>query len=226
MFGTPNFKRYPHKLGMGLSQKSFKYIQISTTVLMMLKMMICSILVALFSVGCKSKENKILLPDLRPNFLELLHQRDSTLTLDSFYFVGIDTMNAKKALTHQRFAFLHIMEKIDGQLGRFSKVRDSMGSVPSASELEMMEYLKGEKIYVGKEIDSFNDMIVHADTSAPIGYRAFYKVTVRKKNQFIVSDTIPYSITLEMMVSDWDRNIEKSIDSLAVGRPGHRGGLK
>lgn len=192
----------------------------------MIKTIICPIWLILFLVGCKAEEKKIILPDLEPNFLELLNQRDSTLSLDSFYFIGIDTMNARKALTHQRFAFLHILEKINGQLDRFSNIKDSYHSVPSASDLETIAYLQGEKTYVGKEIDSFDNLIAHADTIAPVGYRAFYKVTVSKKNMFIVSDTIPYSITLGMKVSDWDRNIEKTIDSLAVGKPGRPGGMK
>jgi len=173
----------------------------------------------LFSIGCKPKENKILLPDLRPNFLALLNQRDSTLTLDSFYFISIDTMNAKKALTHQRFAFLHIMERINGQLDSIQK-RDSLQKVISANDLETVDYLQDEKKYVGKEIDSFSFLIANADSTAPVGFRALYKVTVSKKNQFTISDTIPYSITLNMQVSDWDRNIEKNIDSLAIGKQG------
>lgn len=192
----------------------------------MMKTIICPIGLILIMAGCTAKEKKIILPDLRPNFLQLLNQRDSTLSLDSFYFIGIDTMNAKKALTHQRFAFLHIMEKINGQLDRFSYAKEGIHSVPSASELGTIAYLQGEKTYVGKEIDSFNNLIAHADTIAPVGYRAVYKVTVSKKNKFIISDTIPYSITLEMKVSDWDRNIEKAIDSLAIGKQGRPGGIR
>jgi len=183
------------------------------------------LLLLLFAMACKPKENKIILPDLRPNFLAVLNQRDSTLTLDSFYFIGIDTMNAKKALTHQRFAFLHIMERINGQLDTLKK-RDSLQKVPSANDLETVNYLQDEKAYVGKEIDSFSVLIAQADSVAPVGFRAFYKVTVSKKNKFTVSDTIHYSITLNMQVSDWDRNIEKNIDSLAIGKQGRPGAAK
>jgi len=192
----------------------------------MMKIMICPILLLLFTMGCKPKGNKLILPDLRPNFLGLLNQRDSNLILDSFYFIAMDTMTAKKALTHQRFAFLHIMDRINGQLNRFSTSRDSTHVPLSASELETIDFLKGEKKYVGKEIDSFNILIANADSTAPVGYRAFYKVTVDKKDKFIVSDTIPYSVTLEMKISDWDRNIEKNIDSLAIGKPGRSVGFK
>jgi hypothetical protein len=171
--------------------------------------------------GCKPKENKILLPDLRPNFSELLNRKDSTLSLDSFYFIRIDTINEKKALIHQRFSFLHIMENINGQLEWMANKMDSFHSAPSANDIETLEYLNSEKAYVGKEIDSLSSLIANADSIAPIGYRAFYKATVSKKDKFIVSDTIAYAISLKMIISDWDRNLEKIIDSLAIGKPFH-----
>ena len=191
----------------------------------MIRMMICSLLVILFWTACNSKQKEPVLPDLRPNFLTLLNQKDSTLSLDSFYFISIDTMNAKKAYTHQRFTFLHLMDRINGELEGLSKRGDSFRAVPSAGDLEKIETLKGEKAYVGKEIDSFDILVANADSIIPVGYRALYKVTVSKKDKFIVSDTIPYSITLTGKISDWDRNVEKNIDSLAVGKRGRRGGI-
>jgi hypothetical protein len=182
---------------------------------------IFAILLSILGTGCKPDEKKIELPDLKPHFNALLNRRDSTLSLDSFYFVNMDTMTEKKALTHQRFSFLHIMENIDGRLEWLAKKRDSFHTAPSAADLETIEYLNGEKAFVGKEIDSFNILILNADSIAPIGYRAFYKVTISKKDKFIVSDTLPYSISLKMKVSDWDRNIEKNIDSLVVGKTFH-----
>jgi len=176
--------------------------------------------------ACKPAENKIQLPDLRPQFSSLLNKRDTTLSLDSFYFIKTDTMNEKKALTHQRFSFLHIMENIEGELTRISIGRDSFHAVPSANDLKTIEYLNEEKAFVGKEIDSLSALIANADSTDPIGYRAFYKVTISKKDKFIVSDTVPYAISLQMKVSDWDRNIEKIIDSLAIGKPFHPSGEK
>jgi hypothetical protein len=136
----------------------------------------------------------------------------------------MDTMNEKKALTHQRFAFLHIMENIEGQLKWRSRKKDSLQLSPSANDLETTDYLNGEKSYVRKEIDSLTSLMEHADSVTPIGYRAFYKATVSKKNQFIISDTVPYSISMQMNVSDWDRNLEKMIDALAKGKQLHPGG--
>ena len=190
------------------------------------RLVFCLSIPALFWIGCHSKIKEPVLPDLRPNFLNLLSKKDSTLSLDSFYFISIDTMNAKKAYTHQRFTFLRLMDRINGQLEILSKSRDSFHLAPSAGDLERTETLKGEKTYVGKEIDSFNILIATADSTVPVGYRAFYKVTVSKKDKFVISDTIPYSITLQGRISDWDRNVEKTIDSLAIGKRGNRGGIE
>ena len=174
-----------------------------------------------FETGCKQPENKINLPDLRPNFFALLNRKDSTLSLDSFYFIRLDTMYEKSALIHQRFPFFNIMERINGQLKKMSAGRDGLHTIPSSGDLQTIEYLNEEKAYVTKEIDSLNRRIAVADSLTPIGYRAFYKVTVNKKQQFVVSDTIPYAISLNMMLSDWDRNLEKNIDSLSVGKHLH-----
>jgi len=191
-----------------------------------MKMMLLPLLFLLIIwCACKTKENKIILPDLKPNFVQLLHQRDTALVLDSFYFIRLDTMNEKKALLHQRFAFLHIMENIDGQVEWMSKKKDSLHAAPSANDLQTLEYLNGEKIYVGKEIDSLSSLIEHADSIAPIGYRVFYKATVSKKDKFVISDTVPYSISLQMQVSDWDRNLEKILDALAIGKQLHPVGV-
>ncbi len=164
----------------------------------------------------------MVIPDLRPNFLKLLNQRDSTLALGSFYFIRTDTMNEKEALTHQRFPFFNIPGKINVQLERVSK--DSHLKTSSSNERETMDYLSNEKAYVEKEIDSLNKLIAVADSVTPIGYRAFYKATVSKTDKFVVSDTIAYAISLKMKVSDWDRNLEKVLDSLAVGKRLHAGG--
>jgi hypothetical protein len=185
----------------------------------------CRIFLVILWSGCKQKEDKILMPDLRPNFSQLLNRKDSTLALDSFYFIGKDTMNEKKALTHQRFPYLNIMDKINDQLERLSHGRDSFRTAPSANDIETVEYLKGEKEYVGKQIDSLSKLITNADSTTPIGYRAFYKVTVSKKGRFVVSDTIAYAVSLKMKVSDWDRNLDKIIDSLAVGKRLHPWGI-
>ena len=174
------------------------------------------ILFMFFGLACKAPEKKITLPDLRPHFQALLNRKDSTLTLDSFYFIRLDTMNERTALIHQRFPFYNILERINRQLQKQDTIR--LNGIPSADAIQNIEYLNEEKTYVTKQIDSISRLIGVADSLTPIGYQAFYKVTIQKKDQFVVSDTIPYAISLKMTVSDWDRNLEKNIDSLTVGK--------
>jgi hypothetical protein len=166
------------------------------------------------------------LPDVRPGFARALNQRDSLLSLDSFYFVAFDTINEKKALIHERFPLLHILERINAQLDSATNLPASTVAKFSQEDLDRLDYLKDEKNYVGKEIDSLNQRISKADSSAPRGYRALYKVTVRKGSQFVISDTIAYSIDLAGQMSDWDRNLEKNIDSLSLGKHVHDRGAR
>ena len=184
------------------------------------------ILLFILWASCKSEEKTPVLPDLRPNFTELLKRKDSVLQLDSFYLVGMDTINEKKTLIHERFPFLSLMNRLNNQLDNAHKGIDSFHSAPSASDLDTINYLISEKTYVGKVIDSLNLKIAIADSVIPTGYRAFYKVTVRKENAFIISDTITYSISLKMNISEWDRNIQKKIDSLSIGRHSRSEGLR
>jgi hypothetical protein len=170
-----------------------------------------AIIISVIWTSCKSADKKIILPDLRPDFQQLLTQKDPSLILDSFYFIRIDTMNEKEALIHQRFPFYNIMERLNGQLER--KQMDS----------ETTDYLENEEAYVRKEIDSLDRLITVADSITPIGYRAFYKTTISKKDKFVISDTVAYAISLKMTASDWDRNLEKNIDSLSVGKRLHNG---
>jgi len=189
----------------------------------MLKFLWLFILSFVLLSSCKQKETPILLPDLKSSFSSQVQQKDSSLLIDSFYLVGIDTMTTKVSLFHQKFPYLHI-------LGRLSKETDSIKNLvahqaplPSKYDLDQLKILEDEKKYVNYEIDSLNKLLVSSDSITPIGYRAIYKVTIRKMNTFSVSDTIAYSLSLKMELADWDRNIEKAIDSLAIGNHSLRG---
>jgi hypothetical protein len=168
--------------------------------------------------ACKSKKaTQPALPDMSPAFHAQLLKKDSTLSLDSFYFIRIDTFSKKKTLIHERFPLLHIMSRINEELAQVYQGIDTPRIKPSGNTLEKIDYLNEEKAYVGKQIDSLNQLIPTADSITPVGYRLLYKVTVNKPNQFSVSDTISYSIDRNMRISDWDRNIDRDLDSLSIG---------
>ncbi len=167
--------------------------------------------------GCKQNETAIILPDIKNSFTNQLLRKDSSLSVDSFYLVGIDTMTAKSSLLHQRFPFFHILERLNKQNEAVLNAVDHSVHKPTNDDAERLKTLEDEKKYVNTEIDSLNNLFANADSVKPVGYRAIYKVTVHKMDKFTISDTIAYSLSLKMELSDWDRNIEKDIDSLSVG---------
>jgi hypothetical protein len=175
-----------------------------------------AILVVCYLPSCKQPSGPAsMLPDVKPGFARALVQRDSLLILDSFYFLAIDTINEKKALIHERYPLVHIRSRINAQIDSVVKLQ---AHSPSQENLDQLDYLIEESTYVGKEIDSLSQRISRADSTTARGYRALYKVTVRKGSQFVVSDTVAYSIDLKGQMYDWDRGIEKEIDSLSVGK--------
>lgn len=173
--------------------------------------------------ACEQKQTSITLPNLKPSFSYQLLQKDSSLLIDSFYLVGIDTMTTKSSIVHQRFPYFHILEHLNKQIDSMQKLVDNEKNKLSYDDLQQLNTFEDEKKYVNTQIDSLNNLLSSADSLTPIGYRAIYKVTVRKMNKFSVSDTIAYSLSLKMELSDWDRNIEKAIDSLAIGNHVLRG---
>jgi hypothetical protein len=173
--------------------------------------------------SCKQKQDSILLPEIKSSFNQKLLERDSSLLVDSFYLVGIDIMTGKSSLIHQRFPYFHILGRLNAQIDSIRKSTDHYVPGSSYKDSNQMKILEEEKRYVSSEIDSLNKLLISADSVKPVGYRAIYKVTVHKMDKFSVSDTIAYSLSLKLELSDWDRNIEKAIDSLAVGRHVLRG---
>jgi hypothetical protein len=181
-----------------------------------------SVYFAMFT-GCKQKGTSFILPDVKSSFTRQLLQKDSLLTVDSFYLVGIDTMTEKSSLFHQRFPYLHTLERINKEIDNTKKLIDREMPKPLYEDLQQMKTLEDEKKYVDSQIDSINNLFHSSDSVKPVGFRAIYKVLVHKANEFAVSDTIAYALSLNMQLSDWDRNVGNAIDSLAVGHHVLRG---
>lgn len=189
----------------------------------MRKSLLLFVAVFLVILGCKQKQNGVILPDIKSSFSHQLLRKDSSISVDSFYLIGIDTMTMKISLVHQRYPFYHILERLNTQIEIEKKLTDQIKGESLNDVLEQLKTLAEEKKYVSYEIDSLNSLLISADSITPIGYRAIYKVTVSKIDKFKVTDTIAYSLSLNMELSDWDRNIEKAIDSLAAGNHVLRG---
>ena len=174
-------------------------------------------------VACVQKGSSIVLPDARPLFTQQLFQRDPSLLVDSFYFVGLDTMTQKSTLFHQRFPYLHILGRLVKEIDSLQSIGKSSMSKLSQNDLARLKTMEEEKICVTAEVDSINREYESADSIAPTGYRVINKVTVRKQDVFSVSDSIAYALSTRMVLSDWDRNIDRALDSLAIGKHVLRG---
>ena len=180
------------------------------------------VLLFFFVWSCKSNQDaKVTLPDMSVSFNSQLHKKDSTLLLDSFRFIRLDTFSQRKTLVHERFPLLHIQSRINGELAAVYWGIDTPRIKPDGKTQERINYLNDEKNYVAKQIDSLNRLIRTADSLTPVGYRLLYRVTVRKSNQFIISDTISYSLDKNMNISEWNSNIDHDLDSLSIGHLVH-----
>ncbi|HVU94862.1 MAG TPA: hypothetical protein VHE34_06535 [Puia sp.] len=170
------------------------------------------------ALGCKDKNptKRIILPDVRSSFARQLLSRDSTLILDSFELVGIDTLTQQSGLIHQRYPFLRTMRRLTRESDSMSKAVATQ-KIPLKDDLDRITTLHDELAYLHHVLDSLNAALRTADSITPIGYRAVYKVSLHKPGEFSIADSIAYAIDREKL-ADWEGNVSKDIDSLAVGR--------
>ncbi len=180
-------------------------------------------LVSLTLFSCKNKEQKpsFAIPDMKSYFSKRLSAADSTILIDSFRMIRLDTLYDKWALTHQRFPYLKDYGKISFTLDSMKKQIQPTSEEKSEETKKEVEYLEGEKNYLKTEIDSINNLLAHADTIKPIGYMVRYKGSFKKKSGTLITDTINFSFDTNLQMIEWDRNIEKAIDSLIVGKHVH-----
>lgn len=182
-----------------------------------------TILSSLILFGCKSKEIKpaFVIPDMQDYFSKRLHAADSTIQIDSFRLISIDTLHEKWALAHQRYPYLHDFGKISNQLDSILE-KSKLNTFKKNNETrKTIQYLEEEKAYLQTEIDSINNLHAHADTVKPIGYMARYMSSFKKKDGTLITDTINFSFDTKLKMLEWDRNIEKAIDSLVAGKHVH-----
>jgi len=186
----------------------------------MIRHFIYSFIASLILFSCKSKEAKpaFVMPDMQDYFSKRLHAADSTIQIDSFRLIRLDTLHEKWALTHQRYPYLHDFGKISAQLDSIQKQSKPNTAEANNEATKTIQYLEEEKAYLKKEIDSINNLLAHADTANPIGYMVRYKSSFKKKDGTLITDTINFSFDAKLKMLEWDRNIEKAIDSLVAGK--------
>lgn len=182
-----------------------------------------AIFASLILFSCKTKETKpaFAMPDLQAYFSKRLWAADSTITVDSFRMIRLDTLYEKWALTHQRYPYLRDYGKISFSLDSIQKQSKTNPGKTDEETKKAIQYLEEEKNYVKTEIDSINLLLAHADTTKPIGYMVRYKGSFKKKDGALITDTINFSFDTKLKMLEWDRNIEKAIDALIAGKEVH-----
>jgi hypothetical protein len=126
--------------------------------------MVASITYAVFS-SCESKP-KNLSEQLKDNVLSHLEKIDSTIFLDSFTVIRIDTIDRR---------FERIIDDTI-YLREFMRVRTQLSNAQVEAKKDSTEFYQGEVNYMLTQIDSLNKEISKADTTSKLGLLVTCKI--------------------------------------------------
>ncbi len=163
----------------------------------MLSIMFC---ILLFS--CESKPPS-LQDQLRGIFISRLKKSDSTVILDSFRIIRVDSIDQK----HQRIIddsiYLREFARVKGQLinSTIEKKTDSIG------------FYQDEVNYMGTQLDSMNREISKSDSIRKIGLLAFCKIKLSKNNR---SQNLMLRYLLDLNMNIWNTSMIDSSISRTV----------
>ncbi|HWY34194.1 MAG TPA: hypothetical protein VNX68_06075 [Nitrosopumilaceae archaeon] len=155
--------------------------------------------VLLFS--CESKSPS-LSDQLKTIFLSRLKKNDSTVILDSFRVIRIDSIDQR----HQRIIddtiYMREFARVQGQLinSIIEKKSDSIG------------FYQDEVNYMGTQLDSMNKEIAKADTISKLGLLVICKIQLSKHNR---SQERILRYLLDMNMNIWNSSmIDSSIATM------------
>ncbi|HEY4966393.1 MAG TPA: hypothetical protein VII28_08340 [Puia sp.] len=120
-------------------------------------------------LSCKSK-HKSLADRVKANFLSHVKKIDSTLVLDSFSIIKIDTINRKTERIIDDT--LYMME--------FNRVRTQLANAKKGSRADSIEFYQGEVNYMQTQFDSLKREIAAADTTKRLGMLAICRVRLSR----------------------------------------------
>jgi len=131
-----------------------------------------SIMFYILLFSCESKSPS-LSDQLKTIFLSHLNKYDSTVVLDSFRVIRIDSIDQR----HQRIIddtiYMREFARVQGQLinSIIEKKTDSIG------------FYQDEVNYMGTQLDSMNKEISKADTTSKLGLLVICKIQLSKHNR-------------------------------------------
>ncbi|HWY34628.1 MAG TPA: hypothetical protein VNX68_08275 [Nitrosopumilaceae archaeon] len=144
--------------------------------------------VLLFS--CKSKSPS-LSDQLKTIFFLRLKKNDSTIVLDSFRVIRIDSIDKKHQLIIDDTIYMR----------EFTRVQRQMTNVVSEKKADSIGFYQDELNYMRAHLDSMNKEISKADTTVIIGLLATCKIQVSKHNRIAERTTRYY---LDMGMNIWN----------------------
>ena len=159
----------------------------------------------LLIIACKTK-TPTFSEQLQKNFQSRLWRTDSTLMLDSFSIVRVDTANQR------------LFDKVQDTTYKLTlhKVQDQLTSATAGQKTDSMAFYQEELDYMIPTSDSISRLVAKSDTTKKYGLLVICKAQVSKGNA-TVKDNIYYYLNLEMtaMNTDWlDGEISRLSDQL------------
>jgi hypothetical protein len=166
------------------------------------KIFTLSILSFILLFSCKSKPAS--LPDqLKENFLSHLRKIDSTVALDSFIVLRIDSIDQR----HER--------AIDDSvyMREFRVVQAQLSNAVMAKKTDSIGFYEDEVDYMEKQADSLSKEISNADTIKILGLVARCKIQLSKHAK-IEERTIRYFLDMNMKITNSEM-IDPAIATIA-----------
>ena len=160
-----------------------------------------SILFYVLLFSCESKSSS-LSDQLKTIFLSRLKRNDSTVVLDSFRVIRIDSIDRKHQLIIDDTIYMREFARVQGQLinSIIEKKKDSIG------------FYQDEVNYMGTQLDSMNKEISKADTTIKLGLLANCKIQLSKHKRS-TERVIRYLLDMNMNI--WNSSmIDSSIASM------------
>lgn len=129
-----------------------------------------SALAIVVSFSCQSKHVS-LSDQLKTNLITHLEKIDSTVVLDSFHIVRIDTIDHRVERIIDDSIFMREFVRVQGQY---------VNALTKGERPDSIEFYKGEVDYMVTQLDSLNREILKADTTKKLGLAVVCRTQVRK----------------------------------------------
>jgi hypothetical protein len=141
-------------------------------------------------LSCKSKHQS-LSDQVKANFITHVQKMDSTLVLDSFRVIKVDTVNRRTERMIDNYLYRQEFKRVEAQLANAMK----------GTRSDSIEFYQGEVNYMKTQFDSLNKEIVIADSTKKLGILATCKVRLAKNNR---SEEITVYYFLDWKMKVWN----------------------